>query len=370
MKPKKIVINGYYGMGNAGDEAVLACALEGISKAAPGSEITVLSGNPGYTERVYGVRSVKRMGLHALREIASSDLYVSGGGSLLQDVTSAASAMYYVALMLIARVMGRKYAVFANGVGPLKRGWVRWFAKAAIDGASSVSVRDPGSLRLLEEIGVTRRDILLTADPVFAINPADADAVLEAVESCEGRDVADKVKDNSGKLAVLSLRPWMGLDGGMEALSRMVGMLRENGRYPVGLALQPDSDREPLLALSSACREAFPVVSCEFHPKIAAGLIKMADVTVGMRLHSLIISASQGVPAFGISYDPKVDSLFNMMPLGRSIKVEELMDRGEDELGAFLTEVPELRRKIADSIPQIAARAADAAEQMIRKAES
>lgn len=96
----------------------------------------------------------------------------------------------------------------------------------------------------------------------------------------------------------------------------------------------------------------------------------MADVTVGMRLHSLIISASQGVPAFGISYDPKVDSLFNMMPLGRSIKVEELMDRGEDELGAFLTEVPELRRKIADSIPQIAARAADAAEQMIRKAES
>ena len=370
MKPEKIVINGYYGMGNAGDEAVLACAIEEISKAAPGSDITVLSGDPGSTERVYGVRAAKRMGLSALREIAASDLYVSGGGSLLQDVTSAASAMYYIALMLFARVIGRKYAVFANGVGPLKRGWVRWFTKAAIDSASSVSVRDPGSLRLLEEIGVLRRDIILTSDPVFAIRPASREEVLKAVESCEGREVAGALEENAGRLAVISLRPWKGLDAGMEPLTRMVGMLRDEGYYPVGLAFQPDSDRGPLETLSNACKEGFPVVSCDFHPKTAAGLIKMAGATVGMRLHSLIISASQCVPAFGISYDPKVDALYNMMPLGRSIKVEELMDSGEGELRAFLSEIPGTARKIADSIPQIAARAADAAEQMIRKAES
>ncbi|HOG52874.1 MAG TPA: polysaccharide pyruvyl transferase CsaB [Bacillota bacterium] len=370
MKLKRIVINGYYGMGNAGDEAVLACALEEISKAAPGSEITVLSGNPGYTGRVYGVRSAGRMGLAALREIAACDLYVSGGGSLLQDVTSAASAMYYIALMLFARLAGRKYAVYANGVGPLKRGWVRWFAKAAVEGASSVSVRDPGSLRLLEEIGVARRDVILASDPVFAIRPASLEDVLKAVEGCCGRQTADALKACSGRIAVLSLRPWKGLDAGMESLSRMVGVLRDGGFFPVGLALQPDADMGPLEALSGACREGFPVVPCDFHPRVAAGLIRMAGATVGMRLHSLIISASQAVPAFGISYDPKVDALYEMMPLGRYVKVEELMDRGEGELRAFLSELPESRRKIADSIAQIAARAADAAAQMVRRAES
>ena len=46
-----IVISGYYGFGNAGDEAMLAAMIEALSDLDPHLNIIVLSGNPEDTRR-------------------------------------------------------------------------------------------------------------------------------------------------------------------------------------------------------------------------------------------------------------------------------------------------------------------------------
>ncbi|HQJ24657.1 MAG TPA: polysaccharide pyruvyl transferase CsaB [Bacillota bacterium] len=369
MRVSKIVMNGYYGMGNSGDEAVLACALDGIRKARPDAVITVLSGDPKHTSSTYGVRSAGRKSIDAISAINSCDLYVSGGGSLLQDATSAASAVYYSALMFAAKLFGKRYAIYANGVGPLKRGWVRWLVRSAVQGASSVSVRDSGSMRLLERIGVIRDDIMLTADPVFSIVPADVPDVMHAIEDAAGAEAAQELKKAWGRLAIVSLRQWPGLDDGASALGGMLDILRRRGYVPIGLAFQPESDTMPLKLAAKASTQGMLVIPCNFHPSITAGIFRMAEVTVGMRLHSLIMSAAASVPALGISYDPKVDALFDMLPLGVSVKVEELMDRGEGELAALLDGLEGHSARLKATLPAVAARITGAIQHMITKAE-
>ena len=87
-KNKKIVISGYYGFDNAGDEAVLSGILEMLGNLDIKADITVLSSNPEATSKLhYGITSVNRFGIVSLiKAISSADLVISGGGSLFQDV--------------------------------------------------------------------------------------------------------------------------------------------------------------------------------------------------------------------------------------------------------------------------------------------
>ena len=118
----RILLSGYYGFGNAGDEAVLAAILASLRREMPDVESAVLSVDPAATTRLHGVaafhRARPREVLAALRQC---DLFVSGGGSLLQDVTSLSSLLFYLAQIRFARMLGRRVMVYAQGIGPLLR---------------------------------------------------------------------------------------------------------------------------------------------------------------------------------------------------------------------------------------------------------
>ena len=47
---KKILIAGYYGFGNLGDEAILAALAQALLQRIPGCRITVVSGDPERTQ--------------------------------------------------------------------------------------------------------------------------------------------------------------------------------------------------------------------------------------------------------------------------------------------------------------------------------
>ena len=70
----RIVISGYYGFGNLGDEAVLCSMLQALRSEIPHLEITVLSNDPEITFREYGVLAVNRWELSALCRISRSSV--------------------------------------------------------------------------------------------------------------------------------------------------------------------------------------------------------------------------------------------------------------------------------------------------------
>src|SRR5690625_3113260 len=118
----RVLISGYYGYGNFGDEALLAGLLSLIREL--GAEPLVLSGQPERTRAEHGVEAVHRYrGLPgALRR---ADALISGGGGLLQDASSSRSLSYYLGVLRLARLAGLRTMVYGQSIGPLSSAGLR-----------------------------------------------------------------------------------------------------------------------------------------------------------------------------------------------------------------------------------------------------
>ena len=218
---KRLLLSGYYGYGNAGDEAVLAGLVAGFRAVRPAEdlELVALSGSPAETEAAHGIAAADRYKPGALlREIRRADLFLSGGGSLLQDVTSAHGIFYYLGVVRMAQAMGRKTMFIAQGIGPLKRARSRRLVRSVANRLNAVTVRDPGSADLLREIGVTRPPIEVTADPALLLGEAPPPA--PPPQAGEGRRInAWMRKAYSILLAPLSRLRGRGAGGGPPSAS-------------------------------------------------------------------------------------------------------------------------------------------------------
>ena len=126
----KILISGYYGFSNAGDEAMLTAIVTSLKQQAPQVELTVISGHPEVTARLHPVKAIHRFNLWGiLRAMAGTDLLLSGGGSLLQNVTSRMSLYYYLSIIGLAGLLGKKIMLFAQGIGPIRGRFSRFLTR-------------------------------------------------------------------------------------------------------------------------------------------------------------------------------------------------------------------------------------------------
>ena len=202
VRPREIVMSGYYGFGNAGDEAILESVYDNIMRIDSDAKVTVLSKDPEATMSLYGCNAVPRFDPVRIRKaIKRCSVLISGGGSLLQDTTSTRSILYYLMIIRMAERMHKRVILYANGIGPVSKPKNRRLVKKAVDRADAISLRDPDSLKELRAMGVTRDDILITADPVFLLPEPERDHI-ENILSAAG------VPD--GKFIAVSVRPWTG----------------------------------------------------------------------------------------------------------------------------------------------------------------
>jgi polysaccharide pyruvyl transferase CsaB len=302
---KRVVISGYYGFGNAGDEAVLAAMLHSLRQQSAELECSVLSAAPEQTRRLHDVpafhRARPRDVLTALR---GCDLFISGGGSLLQDVTSLNSLLFYLAQIRLARTLRRRVMIYAQGIGPLDRSAARRLTASVLRGVDWITVRDQESAQELRRIGVPaeRPPVEVTADPVFALEPA-ADAFAEQ-ELAQAFGSGEKPK----RLLGVSVREWPSLEGRLVALGAVIREAAEAiGAAPVYFPLQRAQDAPVCRRLAEMTAGA--VLPGEYSPSEWMALAGRTDLFLGMRLHALIFAAVRGVPLVGLTYDPKVTSL-------------------------------------------------------------
>lgn len=295
----RIALSGYYGFGNAGDEAVLAAALAGIARRLPAARPLVLSPDPEATTREHGVEAAPRWPLRKLRAtLCECDLLLSGGGTLLQDATSLRSMWYYTRVAALARRVGTPYAIFAQGVGPIRTWLGRRWAGGCLRGASAITVRDPDSVELALRLGVPSIDVQLAADPALLLEAQVSERVEEVMARLpEGRP-----------LVGLAVRRWPGTEAAAMAMAEVGRMAQERwGAAVVVLPFQRPEDLGVSEGLAEAVRESVFVLDA-LQPAELLAIIGRLDLLVAMRLHALIFATSQRVPAVGVSYDPKVAS--------------------------------------------------------------
>lgn len=346
-----IVIAGYLGFANSGDEALLSIVLSEIKRRLPGKTVTVLSMKPGKTHKLYGVRARHRYNAAAINgEFSRGGVFLFGGGSLIQDVTSRRSLLYYLWLLRSAERHGMKTMLFANGLGPLLRESSRREAAEVLSNVDAITLRDRDSARLAEEIGVPMGRVTVTADTAF---------LLGGEPDGEGGH-ADPGVPEGVKYAVISYRPWKsGKTEYCEAASALCRHLWEkHGIAPLLVPMQLPCDMRTSKRIAGRAGVPVYIRRATLSSADAHAILSRAELTVGMRLHTLIFSAVAGTPMVGVSYDKKVESLcreMNVPCVG--------LDAGADELCRAADDVIERRAELAGSVTARAeAMAARAAE--------
>jgi polysaccharide pyruvyl transferase CsaB len=282
----RAVLCGYYGMGNGGDEALLASLLQMLPEQV---QPMVLSGNPVQTSARYGVASCDRKSpLAVLKALRQADLFIWGGGSLMQDATSVLNPLYYGGLMKLAQMMGKQTIAWAQGVGPLQRPFTRWLTRQAFRGCSAVSVRDPQSATLLANWQISA---IQAPDPVWAMESIPVEGLWDLP--------APRVAVNLRQHA--SLTPER-----LEHFTRaLIDFQKATDTCILLLPFQASHD----LAIAQHIQPQLPgpskILMIE-DPQQLKGVFRGVEMAIAMRLHGLIMAAAEECRCFALSYDPKV----------------------------------------------------------------
>jgi polysaccharide pyruvyl transferase CsaB len=283
---KRFLLAGYFGMGNLGDEAILEGELTYLQRKVPNVKISVLSGNPEKTRETFLCPSFNRSSFRDIfKAVSSCDIFVLGGGGILQDVTSFRSLLYYLFLLELAKKKGKKVAVFAMGIGPLKRKISEFLVKRALLRSDYVSLRDRQSYDWAVKRGIEKA--VLSADASFLLTPPAQ-------------------RERKREIGV-SLRSWRGLK--IEELKNFLLEISKNG-YNITFILFNPEDREiSRLFISEIGGNLLEPQSPREPLELLAGM----EATIAMRLHCAILSTIAGTPFLAISYDPKVQSFAEEM---------------------------------------------------------
>ena len=298
-KTKKVLVSGYLGFGNFGDEAIfesLCILLQSLK-----FDVQVLS-----DKNYYEIKTYKR--LNVLPAVWNSDIVISGGGSLLQNKTSNESLMYYLGIIFLAKLLGKKVIIFAQGIEPIIGKSYEILTRIALKLSDFVSVRDSNSQKLLKSWHI---DSVLTYDPVYAL--------LQDVEKAPRKDGL-----------VVQLRPVKGATS-----SFVTGLAESVLKYYKGeitvLALQKDMDEAICTKFMHALNKHGAQCRFAYHKSVddTIDIINQAKYVISTRLHGLICATALGAQTFAIPYDEKVKNFVReqrLQSLDASVCTREELD--------------------------------------------
>jgi len=328
---RTIVISGWYGCGNLGDEAILLASLDELTDRFPDARYIVISEIPEQVERDYSgypLRAVPQRSYtrplelaraladgtlwRVFRAVLGADLFLLGGGGLLRDNTSRRNVIRILDECMLANILRVPVAFLAIGVGPIRTSWGGALIGRVSRKATTITVRDAESAAILASIGLRRDAVHVTADPALLLRPSspsrpDLRKLLERIERgegtigvclCEGMFWDTTAEERERRLR--------------EIASLCDQIVERLNLTPVFLPFRAGTAGDDDLAVSDQVLERMGTraravrVTDPPHPKEARALFERFRYVIGARLHSIILACASGTPMVAINYEPKV----------------------------------------------------------------
>ncbi len=317
-KKYRVLMSGYYGYSNAGDEAILSSIYNNLRNMDENIDVSVLVAYPERSGGIYDFRMVDRFNfLKVIKAIRRCDLLISGGGSLLQDRTSTKSIVYYLTIINLAKLFHKKVMMYANGIGPVIKPVNRRRVRRAASKIDLITLRDSNSVRELVSMGVDRDDMHVTADPVFTfdcVSPEEALSLLGEAGIPDDRPFAG-----------VSIREWYSVPDFERTMAGICDAIYDRyGFNIVFVVMQTPNDINISMKVRDLMENPSYILSKRYKTEELMGIVGRADFIICMRLHTLIFAARMAVPTLGIVYDPKVRDYLNMLDMPSMGDVESL----------------------------------------------
>lgn len=302
-----VVISGYYGFANAGDEAMLAAIIGSLQDMIPDVSITVITGNCAMTRENHHVQAVHRFNLFGIiKAIASSNILISGGGSLLQDVTSARSLYYYLFIMRLALWLHKPVMLYAQGIGPVRGVKARRAVRAVLQRVSMIGVRDADSKQELRDMGVTKPPVVVTADAVLSMHRVDTKIGFHILKQAGVTGIRRRIG--------IAVRNWQNQTAYKDAIAAAADALQ--AQYDcriIFVPMQYPADVSAGEDIAARMQGEATVLKGRYNTVEFMSLMGCMDAVIANRLHALIFASIMDVPVTAISYDPKIDSFIRLI---------------------------------------------------------
>ncbi len=305
---QRVLLSGYYGFENLGDDAILKMLRDQILQADPQAQLVVLSKDPEEARRQYGVEAIPRFHLLQIaRELRRCTALISGGGSLLQDRTSTRSLLYYAGIIRWAKHMHKPVMFFANGIGPVTQEKNRRRVRRVAEQADLITLRDQDSLEELYSMKVENPHIHVTADPVYRMNSFGHEKGLELI--------AQNGIPLDQPLLGISVRFTEGMEEILDEFAAFCDDIVELGCTPVFLVMQPPVDRAISQQVQQKMKHKAYYVEAPYQPEAMMSMIGCMSIVISTRLHTIIFAAKQRIPVLGLVYDPKVEACLKALQM-------------------------------------------------------
>ncbi|MBR5515344.1 MAG: polysaccharide pyruvyl transferase family protein [Clostridia bacterium] len=315
-----IILSGYYGFGNFGDDLVLMLLINRLKKENPDLEIIALTKNPKESMCRYNVNCKNRYNFKDIfSTVKHSNNYINGGGTLLTDVTSKRSLNYYCFMLRYAKKKGLNTMLLGSGIGPFVNESGKQKAMKALESADVIALRDTNSLDIISEFGFKNK-VHSTADMAFLLS-SDAEATRLT------KNILKKNKLKKDNYFVVSLREWKyNAPGFEESVADTCDYIAQKYNItPVFIPVQPEKDlsisnHTVSIMKTDAIIIDRPLQTINILPEIISG----ARFTLSMRLHPIICSFVYSKPVIALSYDAKVSGFVIENNAGLCIDVADI----------------------------------------------
>lgn len=344
----EIVISGYYGFKNAGDELILKAIISDLRFYLPDVKVCVLSANPEETSKTYNVCAVNRWNIFSIvKETAKCRMLLSGAGGLFQDTTGFLSLWYYLIIILIAKIFNKIVFIYAVGIGDIKYPFNAFLIKNCFNRLDFITVRTQQDKETLETFGVYK-EITVTADPVF------------------GLELPPVLKDSISKkqkigIVVRKTRKWR---EDIELFSELSMLLSKNPAIEiVFIPFQPSKDLELIKTLKKTFYRQAEILMWENTDELLK-IFSQLDTVISMRLHGLILAAKYKIPFVPISKYSKIKNFLysigkqniiaehatagDIYSLLSSLPATTPQKAGSDELSKVILDFKNTARKTAE----------------------
>lgn len=293
-KRPQILLCGYYGFGNMGDDALLRSSIARARREYPSASVGALTKGGKKDSAIFGVPCFKRSSPFALRgKIKCCELFVLGGGTLLQEDTSLRSLAYYCALIAHAKRHGATVHLWGNGIGVPKTKLGQALMRRALRRCDSIGLRDGISVSLAHRL-TPDGCIYFEKDLALRIPRSDALRADFLLETMWG----DKIPD------FILVAPKSG--DGIGALEAAVSEARSCGFSLCFVAMHTREDTP--MAERLRTRYGGEILCGICYSDLVAIAARSKGV-YSMRLHGLLAAASAKVPYRAFGNDVKLKTV-------------------------------------------------------------
>ena len=329
-----ILICGYYGYGNMGDETLLSVIIKELRRLNPDLRLCTLSGDPQKTKSLHHVDAIDRFDPDQIdKAMNRSKILLFGGGNLLQNKTSTHSLLYYTHILRMAKKRGLKIFIYANGIGPLHGEENRKRAIEAFRLADSISLRDPHSFAFVRNLR-PNKPLRLTFDP----------AILSEKE--------DFPIPQGNYFAVVPKRSSPAFTQAISDTIRLIS--QKTGLIPILVSLYDRQDMPSVKKIASQtnARICFPKNAGE-----CVTLFSSAKLVISSRLHALVYATAAVCPMMGYSDDKKLFSYLDYIGFGANsilpcgLSVNESAEAAANRALTILTQSDYCKNRISEHLP-------------------